>query len=88
MKAYITSTGIISPQETHNGVDFPDSVREEVSDRLLCIEPDYKVLINPVQLRRMPRILKMGLACSPVMYKPERWNKSGWDYCRYGTGMP
>lgn len=64
MKAYITSIGIISPQETHNGLDFPDSVREEVSDRLLCIEPDYKVLINPIQLRRMPRILKMGLAAA------------------------
>jgi 3-oxoacyl-[acyl-carrier-protein] synthase II len=64
MKAFITSTGIISPQETHNSVDFPDSVREEISNRLLCIEPDYKVLINPVQLRRMPRILKMGLAAA------------------------
>lgn len=64
MKAYITSTGIISPQETHKSTDFPDFVREEVCNRLICLEPDYKVLINPVQLRRMPRILKMGLAAA------------------------
>ncbi len=64
MKACITSTGIISPQETHNSLDFPASVREEIGNRLLCIEPDYKVLINPLQLRRMPRILKMGLAAA------------------------
>jgi 3-oxoacyl-[acyl-carrier-protein] synthase II len=64
MKAYITSTGIISPQETHLGEDFPDSVREEVTNRLICMEPDYRVLLNPLQLRRMPRILKMGLAAA------------------------
>jgi 3-oxoacyl-[acyl-carrier-protein] synthase II len=85
MKAYITSTGIISPQETHNRVDFPDSVREEVNDRLLCMEPDYKVLINPVQLRRMPRILKMGLAAARLCI-----NRSGGinpDGIIVGTGL-
>jgi len=64
MKACITSTGIISPQETHNRANFPGSIREEVSNRLICMEPDYKVLLNPLQLRRMPRILKMGLAAA------------------------
>lgn len=85
MKAYITSTGIISPQETHKGVDFPDIVREEVTDRLICIEPDYKVLINPVQLRRMPRILKMGLAAARLCI-----NRSGGvnpDGIIVGTGL-
>ena len=85
MKAYITSTGIISPQETHNGVDFPGSVREVVSNRLLCIEPDYKVLINPLQLRRMPRILKMGLAAARLCI-----NRSGGinpDGIIVGTGL-
>jgi 3-oxoacyl-[acyl-carrier-protein] synthase II len=62
MKAYITANGIISPQETHNDPGFPEIIREVVSNRLSCIEPDYRDLINPFQLRRMPRILKMGLA--------------------------
>jgi 3-oxoacyl-[acyl-carrier-protein] synthase II len=85
MKAYITSTGLISPQDTHKGMEFPDYVREEVSNRLTCIEPDYKVLINPVQLRRMPRILKMGLAAARLCI-----NRSGGinpDGIIVGTGL-
>ncbi len=85
MKAYITSTGIVSPQETHQGNGFPGSLREEVNDRLLCIEPEYKVLINPVQLRRMPRILKMGLAAARLCI-----NRSGGinpDGIIVGTGL-
>jgi 3-oxoacyl-[acyl-carrier-protein] synthase II len=85
MKAYITSTGAISPQETHKGIGFPGSVREEVNDRLICMEPDYKVLINPLQLRRMPRILKMGLAAARLCI-----NRSGDinpDGIIVGTGL-
>jgi len=85
MKAFITSTGIISPQETHNGTGFPDAVREEVNNRLTCMEPDYKVLINPVQLRRMPRIMKMGLAAARLCI-----NRSGGinpDGIIVGTGL-
>jgi 3-oxoacyl-[acyl-carrier-protein] synthase II len=66
MKAYITSSGIISPQQTHDSIGFPSTINETVSDRLVCIEPDYGGLINPIHLRRMPRILKMGLAASQI----------------------
>jgi 3-oxoacyl-(acyl-carrier-protein) synthase len=85
MKAYVTSTGIISPQETFSGLYFPDSIRQEVSNRLLCLEPDYKLLINPIQLRRMPRILKMGLAAARLCI-----NRSGGinpDGIIVGTGL-
>ena len=85
MKAYITSTGVISPQETHNTEQFPDSVWEEVNNRLLCMEPDYRDLINPLQLRRMPRILKMGLAAARLCI-----NRSGGinpDGIIVGTGL-
>ncbi len=85
MKAYITSTGVISPQETHKAENFPDSVWEEVNNRLVCIEPDYRELINPLQLRRMPRILKMGLAAARLCI-----NRSGGinpDGIIVGTGL-
>jgi len=62
MQAYITASGIISPQKTFMDTGFPDTMTEGISNRLTCIEPDYHGIINPVQLRRMPRILKMGLA--------------------------
>lgn len=66
MKAYIRSAGIISPQQTYDCRGFPDTFRGDFSDRLSCIEPDYRSVINPVQLRRMPRIMKMGLAAARI----------------------
>jgi 3-oxoacyl-[acyl-carrier-protein] synthase II len=64
MKAVIKSSGIISPQPSHSAMHFPSEVHQAVTNRLACLEPEYKNLINPLQLRRMPRILKMGLAAS------------------------
>lgn len=66
MKAYITAYGIISPQPTHNSISFPDPINIYITNRLACIEPDYRSILNPLQLRRMPRILKMGLAAAQI----------------------
>ena len=51
---YINSTGIIAPQSTI------------IDGHFVCVEPVYKEFINPVQLRRMSRILKMGLGASSM----------------------
>jgi 3-oxoacyl-[acyl-carrier-protein] synthase II len=66
MKAIIKASSIISPQPTNNTEGFPEDILEVISDRLACVEPEYRTLINPIQLRRMPRILKMGLAASQM----------------------
>ncbi|MBN1144068.1 MAG: beta-ketoacyl synthase chain length factor [Bacteroidales bacterium] len=66
MPAFIKSSCVISPQHTHHAEGFPAEMKEVVANRLSCEEPDYKSLINPLQLRRMPRILKMGLAASQL----------------------
>jgi 3-oxoacyl-(acyl-carrier-protein) synthase len=66
MNAYITSYGVISPQQTHDAKGFPHNISGTVSNRLICQEPDYRQHINPIQLRRMPRILKMGLASASI----------------------
>jgi 3-oxoacyl-[acyl-carrier-protein] synthase II len=66
MKAYLTAHGIISPQETHNDQGFPEIICEVFDNRLSCREPDYRDLISPILLRRMPRILKMGLASAKL----------------------
>lgn len=85
MKAYIISSGIISPQETHGITGFPDAPRGEFANRLSCVEPDYRTLIDPLQLRRMPRILKMGLAASQICVR----NSGGIvpDAIIIGTGL-
>lgn len=61
MTYYITSAALLSPQPTFEG-QIPPTPNERVEMRLLCDEPDYKQLIPPTRLRRMSRILKMGLA--------------------------
>lgn len=69
MKAFINASGIISPQNTWGSDGFPAMPTGGFSSVLSCVEPDYQKLINPVQLRRMPRILKMGLAASQICIK-------------------
>ncbi|MDR0712937.1 MAG: beta-ketoacyl synthase chain length factor [Bacteroidales bacterium] len=68
MHAYITSIGLISPQETA-GNRFSFDLTYENAPLLRCIEPDYKQLIPPLQLRRMSRILKMGLGAAQICLK-------------------
>lgn len=60
MATYIKSSSIISPLEILNDGNFanPNFAAEK---HLKCLEPDYKTLINPRRLRRMSRMLKMGL---------------------------
>jgi 3-oxoacyl-(acyl-carrier-protein) synthase len=51
---YINSIGLISPQGAVEDGHF------------VCVEPVYSEFINPVQLRRMSRILKMGLGAASM----------------------
>ena len=70
---YINSIGAIAPQNTiENG-------------HYVCVEPFYREFINPVQLRRMSRILKMGLGASSICIRglPE----SEIDAIIVGTGL-
>lgn len=65
MSVIIKANSIISAQNTCNSREFPE-VKEVIGNRLVCVEPDYRSLINPMLLRRMPRILKMGLASAQL----------------------
>ena len=61
MKIYIRATGNISPQKTF-GHQFLTESLEHTGDRLTCVEPDYKDIIDVKLIRRMSRIIKMGVA--------------------------
>lgn len=57
---YIRSTGNISPQ-----LSFSQLLKEPAvytTNRLTCIEPDYSTIVDPKLIRRMSRIIKMGVA--------------------------
>jgi 3-oxoacyl-[acyl-carrier-protein] synthase II len=64
MKAYIRSTGIISPQDTFAKSGFPESFRTYNNSRFTCVDPEYKQFIPPAAARRMSRILKMGVVAA------------------------
>jgi 3-oxoacyl-[acyl-carrier-protein] synthase II len=64
---YIRSTTAISPQNTFRQSELLPNIVEYNDIRLKSIEPDYKAFIDLKSIRRMSRIIKMGvtagLAC-------------------------
>jgi 3-oxoacyl-[acyl-carrier-protein] synthase II len=64
--AYINGIGLISPQPTVGSKVFLPEVTEYTADYLKCIEPLYKSYIDPIQSRRMSRLIKMGIASAKI----------------------
>lgn len=61
---YIRATGNISPQKTFGHQPLAEAPVAYTGNRLTCIEPDYKEFIDPKQIRRMSRIIRMGVAAA------------------------
>ena len=64
MKLYIRATGNISPQNTLGQSSLPPELTEYNTTRLRSVEPDYSKLIDVKLIRRMSRIIKMGVAAA------------------------
>jgi 3-oxoacyl-(acyl-carrier-protein) synthase len=64
MKMYIKSIGSISPQRTYGNHIFPADPIAYTGGRLKCLEPDYAQIIDGKSIRRMSRIIKMGVAAA------------------------
>lgn len=60
MSTYIRSTASISPVSIDK-INSEGSCDHEQKEFFKCIEPDYKEIINPSLLRRMSRVVKMGV---------------------------
>jgi 3-oxoacyl-[acyl-carrier-protein] synthase II len=69
MKTYIRSTGNISPQKTFGSATFLEELVVYEGNRLRSIEPDYKEFIDAKLIRRMSRIIKMGVAAAIACLK-------------------
>jgi 3-oxoacyl-[acyl-carrier-protein] synthase II len=69
MAVYIKGIGNISPQKTRGGGTLLSEPCNYKSDRLSCLEPDYAQYIDPRSLRRMSRIIRMGVAASSMALK-------------------
>jgi hypothetical protein len=60
-KCYIQGLAAISPQHTFEGDLFEQPLVHQEGNMLACVEPDYKPFIPANSLRRMSRMLKIGL---------------------------
>ena len=65
MAVFITGLGNISPQKWEGAALLSDPQNYE-GERLFCVEPDYSQYIDVRQLRRMSRILKMGVSAGSM----------------------
>lgn len=64
MKIYIRAAAAISPQKTFEQEDFLGEPLEHTGNRLQTFEPDYAKSIDPKSLRRMSRVIKMGVTAA------------------------
>jgi 3-oxoacyl-(acyl-carrier-protein) synthase len=84
MAVYIRSAKAISPQHTFpEGIPFDDPVVYE--NFLQNILPDFKTYFEPLERRRMSRIIKTGAACSIEAIKEAEIEKP--DMIISGTGL-
>jgi 3-oxoacyl-(acyl-carrier-protein) synthase len=63
---YITGLGNVSPQKTWEKNSFPETLVEGESNYLRSQDPTYKDYIPGDMLRRMSRIIKMGVAAGQI----------------------
>lgn len=69
IRMYIRATGNISAQQTFGNDAFLENPVAYSGNRLNCIEPDYKDLVDPKMIRRMSRIIRMGVAAATSCLK-------------------
>lgn len=87
MKAYIRGTGNISPQHTLGQESLLQQVRTFETPFLSSVEPDYKQYIKPIQLRRMSRVLKMGVVAAGAALREAGIEKPDAIITATGLGM-
>ncbi len=63
MNIYIRSAACIAPTTNIGAADLPP-LAKPAGNRLACIEPNYEELIDAKTLRRMSRIIRMGVAAA------------------------
>jgi 3-oxoacyl-[acyl-carrier-protein] synthase II len=84
-RIYITGLGNVSPQKTFDNSHFLDELISVEANRLKCFDPVYKDFIPADQIRRMGRIIKMGIAASKICLHDADCNMP--DAIITGTGL-
>jgi len=64
MITYIKSAHGVSPQPLYNGGLLLPVITNKTGNRYSCVEPDYSTYVDVKLIRRMSRIIKMGVAAA------------------------
>lgn len=64
MSIYINGIGNISAQNTFGARQFTGPVNPSLPEGFLVLAPDYKAYVDPKLLRRMAKIIKMGVTAA------------------------
>lgn len=59
---YISSASVVSPQQHYEHEGFLEDITSSPDGMLYIKEPNYRKHINPVAIRRMSKMLKMGIS--------------------------
>ncbi|HET9053582.1 MAG TPA: beta-ketoacyl synthase chain length factor, partial [Cyclobacteriaceae bacterium] len=84
MSAFIHGMGLISAQDTFNQVSV-ENVIQHSANKLVCIEPDYTPWIDAKTMRRMSKIIRMGVAAAKLALQQAKLEKP--DSIITGTGL-
>lgn len=63
---FINGMGMISPQKTFERDIFLTEITEYDKNVLTCVVPNFKDYINPIQMRRLSRMLRIGLSSAVI----------------------
>jgi len=69
---YINGIGIVSPQKTFDPADFLTEITAYHENVLRSVTPDFKAYINPIQLRRLSRMLRIGLTAATICLRDSK----------------
>lgn len=69
---YINGIGILSPQKTFDNDAFLTELSSYRENVLTCVTPEFKNYINPIQLRRLNRMLRIGLTAATICLRDSR----------------
>lgn len=72
---FINGVGMISPQPTFNNAEFLPNINQYNQNVLPVVHPDFKEYINPVQIRRLSRMLRIGLTAATICVRDSGINK-------------
>ena len=85
MKIYIKGLGNISPQKTFDNGEFLKEIVDYEGNHLTVIAPAYKEYIHPRKMRRMTKIIRMGVAAAKICMQDAGLEKP--DAIVSGTAM-